>query len=71
MTHALICVNLYLTVMLTRRRIDYSERENKERESERPDREKMEPPNFKWALDHVAIMGLPDHPSKIISPKLL
>ena len=27
----------------------------------------MEPPNFKWALDHVAIMGLPDHPSKIIS----
>ena len=31
MTHALICVNLYLTVMLTRRRIDYSERENKER----------------------------------------
>ena len=40
MTHASICVNLYLTVMLTRRRIDYSERENKERESERPDREK-------------------------------
>ena len=22
----------------------------------------MEPPNFKWALPHVAILGLPDHP---------
>ena len=70
MTHALICVNLYLTVMLTRRRIDYSERENKERERVRDLTEKkMEPPNFKWALDHVAIMALPDHPSKIIPSK--
>ena len=25
----------------------------------------MEPPNFKWALPHVAILGCPDHPSKI------
>merc|ERR1712142_9497 len=37
-------------------------RDRKERkDKDRPARD-MEPPNFKWALDHVAIMALPDHP---------